>query len=212
MEEPVDALIAVVRRYLGIYGPASEADILRWWGGQRPKDLRAAIDSLRPELTEVEVDGERGLVATADLAAIEGSVPEAPGVTLLGAFDPLIVGAGLRSRLIPPAHLRRVSRTAGWISPVVVVGGAVAGIWTSERRGNRLDLVVDWLEPPSRSTERAFRAAAERLAAVQGLDLEVRRGPVFGSAAAAAGIDEGQAAVADGLEASRDAAPPAGRA
>jgi hypothetical protein len=98
------------------------------------------------------------------------------------AFDPFIVGAGLRDDLIPAAHLKRVSRTAGWISAVVLIGGRAAGVWTSTMKGDRLSLTVDTFEEPADATRRAIQRAAERIASARSA-LEIAFGPGFVTAA-----------------------------
>lgn len=128
-EDPTAALARIVERYLAAYGPATQREILRWWGLAVVATLRPALETLGDALVEVEVGGVRALARHADVDAIEATRPTRGAVHLLGGFDPLIVGAGLRDGLIPPAHLKRVSRTAGWISPVVLVDGVVAGVW-----------------------------------------------------------------------------------
>jgi Winged helix DNA-binding domain len=49
---------------------------------------------------------------------------------LLPGFDPWVIAPlSHRRRAIPEGRESDVSRTAGWISPVLVVDGAVAGVW-----------------------------------------------------------------------------------
>ncbi len=192
-EDPDAAIVNVLSRYLAAYGPASEKEILRWWGGLKPSLLRPALSALDGELTEVEVEGRRGRILTSDVEAIQAAEPLDEGVHLLGPFDPLIVGAGLRDALIPAAHLKRVSRTAGWISPVVLVGGEVAGVWASSQKGDRLELTVDLFGRSSGALRRAIAAAAERIAMAQGATAAVTYGPAYaaptGTAADAAAKD-----------------------
>jgi hypothetical protein len=177
-EDPDTALRALVLRYLAAYGPASKAEIKRWWGmvGSRIDEL---VRELGPELTEVQVDGSRGFVRTVDLAAIEAAEPLRESVQMLGGFDPLIVAGGLRSQLIPEAHRKRVSRTAGWISPVVLVDGAAGGVWDARRSGSRLAITVDAFERPSAARRANIAAAAMRVAGAQAAAATVRYGPVF---------------------------------
>jgi hypothetical protein len=99
---------------------------------------------------------------------------------LVGGFDPLTVGAGLRERLIPPAQLKRVSRTAGWISPVVLLDGVVAGVWDSRQRARGLTITVDPFDgPPASSVRRSISAAAERVGGAHGLDVAVEYGRAY---------------------------------
>jgi hypothetical protein len=107
-------------------------------------------------------------------------------VVLVGGFDPFVVGAGLRDHLIPPAQLKRVSRTAGWISPVVLVDGVAAAVWTGSRSADRLEITVDLFGRPTATLRRSIAAAAELVAAAKGTTVRVSYGPVFASAAAAA--------------------------
>jgi hypothetical protein len=187
-EDLETALRELIRRYLAAYGPATLGEICRWWG-VTPKYLRARIESLADETTHVSVDGHRGLLLTKDVDAIERGAPIDGAVRLIGSFDPFTVGAGLRELLIPPAHLRRVSRTAGWISPVVLIGGRAAGVWTSERARNRLRVTVDPFGKLSTAERRAVGAEVERLGAIHGSDASLAFGPVFATAVPSGSAD-----------------------
>lgn len=179
-EEDADAaLAALVERYFAAYGPATMNELRRWWGMAQLSVMRPVIAALGEALTEVDVEGTRAYVRTQDLDSIESTRPTRGAVQLLGPFDPLIVGAGLREQLIPPAHLKRVSRTAGWISPVVLVDGRAAGVWDSTRRGDRLTITVDAFGALSPAVVQALNGAAERVAAWQGATARVDFGPVF---------------------------------
>ncbi len=178
-EDEVVALASLIERYLAAYGPATPREIRRWLGGATLKAVQPAMALLADRLTEVDVDGTRGFVRSEDLAAIEATTATKGLVHLVGGFDPFIVGAGLRDQLLPAAHLKRVSRTAGWISPVVLVDGRAAGVWDSVRSGDRLTITVDPFAAPGAKLRRAIEAAAIRVAAAQGATLEVRFGPVF---------------------------------
>jgi len=179
-DEDRDASLArLVERYLAVYGPATLRELLRWWGVSEVVVMKPIIASLGDAVSEVEVDGVRAYARTADLDAIESTKPTSGDVRLLGGFDPLIVGAGLREQLIPPAHLKRVSRTAGWISPVVLVDGRVAGVWDSVRAGDRLRITVDAFAQLPPGVARGVHAAAEHVAAAHGASATVDFGPVF---------------------------------
>ena len=84
-------------------------------------------------------------------------------VRLLPGFDPYVIGA-LRQldRLVPaPEHQAAVSRASGWISPVLLDGGRIAGTWTQEVTGGRLAIEIT----PFGRLRRGVRAAAEAEAA-----------------------------------------------
>jgi Winged helix DNA-binding domain len=107
------------------------------------RDWFAAAGDL---LTAVEVDGERAFARSEDVE--EMAVTTASGtVRLLPAFDQYVLGPGIGDRhVIPTAHRPAVSRTAGWIAPVLVVGGRVVG--TFETRESTLEITVFEDSPP----------------------------------------------------------------
>lgn len=89
------------------------------------------------------------------------ATPDAPAgdVVLLPGFDPWVIAPlSHRKRAVPAGHESDASRTAGWISPVLVVDGAVAGVREYEGVGS--DLVVT-VRPFAR-LDSAVRRAAER--------------------------------------------------
>jgi hypothetical protein len=178
-EDKDEALTKLIPRYLAAYGPATFKELLRWWGVSAVAAMKPIVASLGDALTEVEVAGVRAIVRTEDLAAIEATRPRKGAVQLVGGFDPFIVGAGLREELLPPAHVKRISRTAGWISPVVLVDGVAAGVWDSRRTGKGLAITIETFERSGASGRAAIGKAAERIGEVQGLTATVAFGKVF---------------------------------
>ena len=178
-EDPATALATLIERYLAAYGPASLREITRWWGVANQRDLAPVVAGLGNRLATVEVAGEHGYMRAEDVAAIEAAEPSTGSVQLLGAFDPLIVGAGKRHQLIPPAHMKRVSRTAGWISPVVLIDGQVAGIWDQARATGKLAITVEAFTPLSRIHRRSIDRAAAVVGHALGTTATVAYGPVF---------------------------------
>ena len=178
-EDPAAALATLVERYLAAYGPATFRELLRWWGVTTVATMKPVIAALGERITEVEVDGVRALVRTEDVDAIEATRPEPGQVRLVGGFDPLIVGAGLREQLLPAKHLKRISRTAGWISPVVLLDGRAIGVWDSRRRGDRLDITIEPFERIGAAVQAAITEAAADVAVVQGAAPVVDYGAVF---------------------------------
>jgi len=81
-------------------------------------------------------------------------------VRLLGAFDQYVIAVD-RS-LIPAEHRAKVSRTAGWISPVVLHQGRIAGVWNLD--GGRLAVELFGKVP-----KRALAAEANRVTELLGV-------------------------------------------
>jgi hypothetical protein len=83
---------------------------------------------------------------------------------LLPAFDPWVIGAARHPPLLDAAHVADVFRPQGWISPVVLVNGRIAGIWRHERRGGRLDVDLAPFATLPRWALAQVRSEAGRLA------------------------------------------------
>ena len=141
-EAPDQALQTVLRRYLTAYGPATRDDFARWWG-VASRVVRPAFDALAGELVEVDVEGRRGWARATDVA--EMAALSAPGIVrLLPGFDPYVVGAPRNAPHVLPEEFKgRVYRPQGWISPVLLVDGHMAGVWRHERRGSRISAQVE---------------------------------------------------------------------
>jgi hypothetical protein len=168
-----DALDELTRRYLSAYGPAAREDLGRWWGIS-PAQAGRRIAALGDAAVDLEVGGRRGFMLAADAA--EAATLDAPsGVRLLPAFDPYVVGSvRTDTDVLAPEHRVRVHRPQGWISPVLLVAGRIAGVWRHERSAGRIAVEVE----PFAALDDAARAGAEaesaRLAAFLGGDLELR--------------------------------------
>lgn len=129
---PDDRAAELARRYRTGYGPASAEDFAAWSG----LPLTVARKAL-PELP-----------STLDDAVAEA--PSVPRLRLLGHFDPYLLGYRDRTFALPAAYAGRVQRGGGFLQPVVVVDGTVAGTWTRTWRGDRMVVSVDaWADVPA---------------------------------------------------------------
>ena len=163
------ALREIARRYLAVHGPATREDLRRWWA-TTPAAAGKLLRSLE-DAVEVDLEGEALWMLAADASAAAGTGP-ARGVRLLPAFDQYVVAATLQAGHFLPGDFREaVYRPQGWLSPVLLVDGVMAGVWRHERKGRRL--VVE-LEPFGRlgaSEREAAEHEAQRLAAHLGGEL-----------------------------------------
>jgi hypothetical protein len=165
--DPDAALIEVARRYLRAYGPATKSDFTRWWGTW-PGVGNRAWAGLAGDLTSVSIDGQRADVLASDAERIRKQ-PTGGSVQLLPSFDPYVMGHSSRDHIVAAAHLAKVSRTAGWISAVVLVDGSVAGTWTHQGAKGTLLVTVDPFERLAAKTIAEVRRRAESLAETLGL-------------------------------------------
>jgi hypothetical protein len=164
--DPEEAVAESARGYLRAYGPATKTDFARWWGAW-PGVGNAAWSALQGELVPVAVDGARMEMLATDVAAI-GEAAATNSVTLLPQFDPFLLGHANRDHLFDRVHASKISRTAGWISAVVLVGGRVAGTWTHKSARDAVRVTVTPLEPLREQVKKAVRSRAEELALAMG--------------------------------------------
>lgn len=166
---PDDAAPVAIAAYLGAYAPATADAFGNWlaggWFGKR--QLRAWFQELGDRLAEVELGGERMYVLADDLDELAATKPTS-AVRLLPGFDQYVLGPGTADGHVTPwARRAAVSRQAGWISPVVVVGGAVCGTWELDGELVR----VSWFGEAGRPPRRALEEQVARLGSILERDL-----------------------------------------
>ena len=168
------AVREVVRRYLAAYGPATREGFARWFGMPSPAGAGALIKGLGEEVAPVEIEGSPAWTLAADVAEIAQASP--PGaVRLLPAFDGYVIAAPRDApAVLPAAHKGRVYRPQGWLSPVLLVDGRIAGVWRHERGGNRLGVEIEPFGPLPPWARQGAEEEAERLAGFLGGALELR--------------------------------------
>ena len=158
-----EAWATIVRRYLDAYGPATHTDFAHWCG-IKLRPARERFARMADELVAVDVEGQRAWMTP---AGVEGmfAAGATDTVRLLPGFDPYTIGALPHlDRLLPGPLRARISRTSGWISPVLLVDGRIAGIWKHEiRRGIARITIEPFAHLPAR-----VRAATEQGAATIG--------------------------------------------
>ena len=124
-----EALGRLIGRYLSAFPGSSREMIARWWGGGRMAGVTRALKALPTPLVEIDVEGTRGLVREEDLDVLAGASPEHP-LRLLPGFDPFTNELPRRvDSVLGDGHHDLVHRTAGWVTPIVVIDGRVAGTW-----------------------------------------------------------------------------------
>jgi hypothetical protein len=162
---PVEAQGALWRKYFHAYGPATLRDFAHWAGLPMNE-----IELLRPTLhlgesdadvVEREFDGKSCLLLREDVAAMEKASGRAGNIRLLPNFDTYLLAHRDKDHLLSAEHYKRVYRNQGWISPVVLIDGEIAGVWSYKLQGKRLVVEVD----PFGTLPRTQRIGIEREAA-----------------------------------------------
>lgn len=132
----------LLRAYLGTYGPATLEDFGQWLfrNVASVKLLRGWLAGARDDLSEVDVEGKPALIRTEDLDELRNTKPDKQ-VRLLPGFDQYVIA--VNRSLIPAEHLAKVSRTSGWISPVILHCGRIAGVWKLDGGAFEMDAFED---------------------------------------------------------------------
>ncbi len=158
---PADAWREIVRRYLHTYGPASREEFARWWGMQ-PAPAGRILDASADEITEVDVEGHRAWALAVDVEGMRSASLRGP-VRLLPGFDVYIAGSRPKESLVERRFEDRVFRKAGWISPVVLAKGSLAGVWEHDRTKRRIDVTVGPFLRFTAVQKKQIQEEAERL-------------------------------------------------
>jgi hypothetical protein len=123
--DELEAEIELLRRYLRVNGPAVRNDFQRWLGATPSLPAWKAV---LPELVEVSVEGTRGWLPAGDHDTVR-SARFSDEVRLLPFFDHYLLTHVGREHLVGAEHKPKVFRTAGWVTPSVLIRGRVAGVW-----------------------------------------------------------------------------------
>ena len=152
----------LIHRYLGSYGPATPRDFSKW-SGISMKELQPVWDSMPHELTEVSVDGQRAWIPVSSVKRVAEARSNEPALRLLPSFDPYLLAHASKKHLVVDEHYKKIYRQAGWITPVVLLDGRVAGIWETSRSGPGITVNVDLFETLSRPLRAKLEEEAANL-------------------------------------------------
>ncbi|PKV83423.1 winged helix DNA-binding domain-containing protein [Streptomyces sp. TLI_146] len=125
-QAPDAGLRVLLLRYLAGFGPASVADMAQFALVQRPR-VRAAVQALADGLEELRGDDGTVLYDLPDAPRPEEGTPAPP--RLMAMWDSVLLAYADRSRVIPPAYRKHVTRVNGDVLPTLLVDGQVAGVW-----------------------------------------------------------------------------------
>ncbi|HYR80939.1 MAG TPA: winged helix DNA-binding domain-containing protein [Thermoplasmata archaeon] len=165
---------ALVRRHLHAFGPADAKDL--WsWSGVYVRRIRVILDRLRDELVEVDMGRRRGFLLRKDLPDLEKASSEPGIVRLLPSFDPFLLGHRDRDYLVDRAHYKQVYKDQGWLAPIVLVDGRVAGTWSYRRHPRKLAVEVTMFATFKKETRAKAKEEAYDLARFLGApDMAIR--------------------------------------
>jgi hypothetical protein len=160
--EPEAALREVCRRYLASYGPAQRGELEHWLSLRVPEETLEGLE-------EVDVEGRTALALPG--TRFRDAAPS--GVRLLSHYDVYVIGCHPRDHLIAE-HKERIFLRGAGPSPVLLVDGRVAGVWTRKNRGKRLEIRVEPFRKLTRQERRDLADDATRVAVTYAAEADLQ--------------------------------------
>ena len=170
--QEAEAQCALLRKYLRAYGPATLSDFAHW-SGLPAAQVRSLQARVAQELAEVKMEDEICLLLRGDLDLLNSAANSGPSIRLLPHFDPYLLAHRGKDHLLEDKHYKRVYRNQGWISPVLLVDGVIAGTWSHKLQGSRLQVTLEPFTKLTRATRDAVAHEAECMAGFFGRSLDL---------------------------------------
>lgn len=167
---------ALLRLYLRAFAPATPRDF-SLWTGLTLTEARHIWAREKANLATVDVEGRQATVLRDDLPQLAGAQLPPRHIRLLPYFDTFLLGHKDREHLVASDHQPHVYRPQGWVSPVLLVDGRVAGVWKHTNQGDRLRVEVTPFQPQPAPISTAIHEQAQNLAhilAATNLDLQIQ--------------------------------------
>jgi hypothetical protein len=157
--DEVQAQKELFRKYLRAYGPATLHDFAHW-----SLISMAEVRALRP-LLDSEIAEHNGLLLLReDMRILQATSPELNSVHLLPYFDVYLLAHRFKEHFLKPRFYKRVYRNQGWISPVVLINGEIAGVWSYKLARKTLEIEIELFARVGSRTRRQIKERAAELA------------------------------------------------
>jgi len=138
---------------------------------QQARLLRSLLE---PELEEIGCDKKTSLLLREDVAVLNAKSEKQACIRLLPSFDSYLLAHRAKEHLLSAKHYKRVYRNQGWISPVVLIDGEVAGVWSHKLENKRLLVEIEPFDGLSAPVRAAIKREAEQLAIFFAGDLKLQ--------------------------------------
>jgi hypothetical protein len=157
-----ESVAELVRRYFLSHGPATVQDFV-WWSGLTTADTTMGLQLVKADLVKEVIGGKTYWLAPSTRSEAQSSTR----AYLLPPYDEYTVAYKDRSAVLDPAHAEQTRN--GIFSPVMIVDGRIAGLWSRTLKKNTVALTMTPLTPLNDEQERLVAEAAERYRAFLGL-------------------------------------------
>lgn len=136
--DEVQAQKELLCKYLRAYGPATLKDFAHW-----SLISMAEVKALRPLVDAEVADYDGMLVLRDDVKALQSASSSQNSVHLLPYFDVYLLAHSLKDHFIDARFYKRVYRNQGWISPVVLINGEIAGVWSYKLSRKAVEIEIE---------------------------------------------------------------------
>jgi hypothetical protein len=159
---PIDEQTAqkeLFRKYLRTYGPATLNDFAHWSLISMPE-----VRALRPLLDPEIADYNGLLVFREDIKTLQADTSGLDSVHLLPYFDVYLLAHRLKEHFLNAKFYKRVYRNQGWISPVVLINGEIAGVWSYKISRKAVEIEIELFARVDQRTRMQIKDRAKELA------------------------------------------------
>ncbi|MFL6386351.1 MAG: winged helix DNA-binding domain-containing protein [Terriglobales bacterium] len=157
--DAVEAQKELFRKYLRAYGPATLHDFAHW-----SLISMAEVRVLRP-LLDSEVAEHNGLLLLReDMKVLQAASFSHGSVHLLPYFDVYLLAHRFKEHFLKLQFYKRVYRNQGWISPVVLINGEIAGVWSYKLSRKAVEIEIELFARLDARTRTQIKDRAEELA------------------------------------------------
>lgn len=157
--DEVQAQKELFHKYLRAYGPATLHDFAHW-----SLISMAEVKALRPLVDAEVVDYDGLLLLREDVKTLQSTSPKMNSVHLLPYFDVYLLAHRFKEHFLKPQFYKRVYRNQGWISPVVLINGEIAGVWSYKLSRKALEIEIELFARVDSRTRKQIKDRAAELA------------------------------------------------
>ncbi len=137
--EKAEKLLLV--KYLKAHGPATLQDFALW-AGMYVRDAKDIWAQEAKNMAEVDVDGWKASILESDLTELERAEVDGPVVRLVPFFDSFLLGHKSHLNIVDEKDRKKIYRSQGWVSPVLLVDGRARGVWSHVQNRDGLEVRV----------------------------------------------------------------------
>src|SRR5712692_1422911 len=148
-------------KYLKAFGPSTLQDFALW-AGMYVRDAKQIWSQMAEKISQVDVEGWKANILQSDLPELEEAEIEEQVVRLLPFFDSFLLGHKSHRNIVDEKNHKRIYRSQGWVSPVLLVNGRAQGVWSHAQKKNDLEVkITPFSKLSNQVTERAKEEASD---------------------------------------------------